>query len=128
MDFPICYASKQLNSAKLNYTTTKREGLGMVYVVKKFQHYLLANKFIFFVDHQALLYLVDKPCSIGQIVRWSLILLEFDFTIVVKKGTTHQREDHLSRLTHGEPPLGIEDDLLDAYLLTIKMVPKSSAK
>ena len=36
MDFPICYASRQLNSVEKNYTTTKREGLGMVYAVKKF--------------------------------------------------------------------------------------------
>ena len=98
----------------------------MVYAVKKFWHYLLANKFVFFVDHQALLYLVNKPCSMGRIVRWFLILLEFAFTVVVKKGTTHQRVDHLSRLTHGEPPLGVDDDLLDAYLFNIEMVPRWS--
>ena len=98
----------------------------MVYAVKKFWHYLLANKFVFFVDHQALLYLVNKPCSTGRIVRWFLILLEFDFTIVVKKGTTHQRDDHLSCLTHGEPPVGVDDDLRDAYLFNIEMVPKWS--
>ena len=54
MDFPICYVSRQLNSVEWNYTTIEREGLGMVYVVNNFLHYLLANKFIFFVDHQAL--------------------------------------------------------------------------
>ena len=89
MDFPIYYASRQLNSAEKNYTTTEREGLDMVYAVKKFRHYLLANKFVFFMDHQALLYWVHKPCSTGRIVRWFLILLEFDFIVVVKKGTTH---------------------------------------
>ena len=68
MDFPICYASRQLNSAKKNYTTTEREGLGMVYTVKKFWHYLLANKFLFFMDHQAMLYLVNKPCNTRKIV------------------------------------------------------------
>ena len=96
MDFPIRYASTQMNSAERNYTTTEREGLHMVYAVKKFWHYLLANKFVLFVDHQALLYLVNKPCSTRRIVRWFLILLEFDFTVMVKKGTTHQRADHLS--------------------------------
>ena len=48
MDFPISYASRQLNKAKQNYTTIEREGLGMVYAVKKFIHYLSANKFVFF--------------------------------------------------------------------------------
>ena len=124
MDFPICYASRQLNSAKKNFTTTEREGLNMVYAIKKFWHYILANKFVFFVDHQALLYLVDKPCSMRRIFRWFLILLEFDLIMVVKKGTTHQRAYHLSRLTHGEPPIGMDDDLCDAYLFNIEMVPK----
>ena len=78
-DFPIAYASRQLIAAEKNYTTMEREGLTMIYAVKKFRYYLLANKFIFFVDHQALLYLVNKPCAIGRIVRWFVILLEFDF-------------------------------------------------
>ena len=54
LDYPISFASRQLNDAEINYTTTEREGLAMVYAVKKFRHYLLANQFIFFVDHQAL--------------------------------------------------------------------------
>ena len=61
MDFPISYANQKLNSAKQNYSIIEREGLGMTFAMKKFRHYLLANKFIFFTDHQALLYLVNKP-------------------------------------------------------------------
>ena len=94
----------------------------MVYAVKKFRHYLLANKFVFFTDHQALLYLVNKPCNTSCIVRWFLILLEFDFIVVVKKGITHQRADNLSRLLHGEAPNGIPNDLIDAYLFNIEMI------
>ena len=115
-----------LNVAKKNYTTMKREGLSMIYVVKKFWHYLLATQFVFFVDHQALLYLVNKPCSIGRIVRWFVILLEFDFIVAVKKGSTHQRADHLSRITMGEESIGVQDDLLDASLFRVEMVPKWS--
>jgi hypothetical protein len=39
----------------------------MIYVIKKFHHYLLGNNFTFFVDHQALIYLVNKPTITGQI-------------------------------------------------------------
>jgi hypothetical protein len=49
------------NNAKKNYTTTKREALTMVYALHKFKHYLLGNKFVFYVDHMALLYLIKKP-------------------------------------------------------------------
>ena len=102
----------------------EREGLTMIYALKKFRYYLLANKFKFFVDHQALLYLVNKPCATGQIVRWFVILLEFDFEVAVKKGTMHQRADHLSRITLGEAATtGINDDLPDAILFNIEWVP-----
>ena len=124
MDFPVTYASRQLNSTEKNYTTTEREGLAMVYAVKKFKHYLLANRFIFFVDHHALMYLVNKPCATGRIVRWFVILLEFDFTIAVKPGRSHQRADHLSRITNGEAPTGVDDDLPDATLFQIDIAPR----
>lgn len=79
MDLPISYASRQLNSAKKNHATTEWEGLAMIYAVKKLRHYLLANPFVSYVDHQALLYLVNKPCNIGRIVRWFIILLSLLF-------------------------------------------------
>ena len=126
MDFPISYASRQLNAAEKNYTTTEREGLTMVYAVKKFRHYLLANHFVFFVDHQALLYLVNKPCSTGRIVRWFVILLEFDFTLAIKKGLTHKRAHHMSRITNGEKPIRVDDELPDATLFHIESVPRWS--
>lgn len=128
MGFPTSYASRQLNAAEKNCTTTEQEGLTMVYVVKKFCHYLLANKFMFFTDHQALLYLVNKPCSTGRIVWWFVILLEFDFTVAVKKGSTHTQADHVSRLQNGEAAEGIEDDLPDAALFQIEMVPHWSQR
>lgn len=98
----------------------------MVYAIKKFRHYLLANKFVFYTDHQALLYLVNKPCNTGHIVQWFIILLEFDFTTIVKKGVTHQRTDHLLRLTSGEKVTGVDDDLRDTYLFNVEMVPSWS--
>jgi len=65
IDKSIYYAIRLMNIGKNNYTTTIKEALTMIYVVKKFRHYLLGNSFIFFVDHQALLYLVNKPIFIG---------------------------------------------------------------
>jgi hypothetical protein len=60
IDKPIYYTSRLMNNAKTNYTTTIKKTFAMTYVVKKFMHYLLRNSFIFFVDHQALLYLVNN--------------------------------------------------------------------
>ena len=59
IDSPIYYAIRLLNQAEKNYSTSEREALVMVYLVNKFRHYLLANHFVFYVDHQALLYLIN---------------------------------------------------------------------
>jgi hypothetical protein len=74
IDKLIYYASRLMNNAKKNYTTTKKEVLVMIYVVKKLRHYLLKNSFIFSIDHQTLLYIVNKLTIEGQIVRWHLFL------------------------------------------------------
>jgi hypothetical protein len=54
----IVYAFRLFNHAERNYTTTKREALTTMYALQKFHRHLLKNKFIFYVDHMALLYLV----------------------------------------------------------------------
>jgi hypothetical protein len=51
----------QLNSTKKNYVVTKKEDLAMVYALHKLRHYLLGNIFVFYVDHMALVHLVNKP-------------------------------------------------------------------
>jgi len=55
------YAFRLLNSTEKNYTTTKREGLAMVYVLHEFKHHLLGNRFVFYVDHMTFVYLINKP-------------------------------------------------------------------
>ena len=96
----------------------------MVHAMRKFWHYLLANKFVFFVDYQALLYLVNKPCMMGRITRWLLILMEFDFTIIVRKGRTHVLADHMFQIPNGEKPICVDDDLPDAPLFLVDLVPE----
>jgi hypothetical protein len=54
----FAYASYLLNNAEWNYAMIERETLAIMYVFHKFHHYLLGYKFIFYVDHMALLYLI----------------------------------------------------------------------
>ncbi len=91
------YASELLNSAERNYTITKREALVMVYVLHKFKHYLLGNRFVFYVDHMVFVYLINKPEVFGKIIRWLLLFLEYDFQIVYKLRKSHLMTDELSR-------------------------------
>ena len=119
IDQPIVYASRLLSRAEKNYTTTEREALAMVYAINKFRHYLLGNRFVFYVDHMALIYLVNKTQVSGRIARWLLLFLEFDFTVVYKPGKTHGIADALSRNTVAEPATGITDTTSDAQLFSI---------
>jgi hypothetical protein len=94
----MVYACRLLNKAKQNYSTKKRGALAMVFALHKFRHYLLGNKFVFHVDHMALVYLVNKPHVSRKIVRWLLLVLEYDFIVMYKPCRTHVIANALSRL------------------------------
>ena len=104
MDYPIFYSSKKLNEAKINYSTTEREALGMVFALQKYRHYLLSNHFIFYTNHQALKYLVNKRLHHERICRWLLLFQEFEFEVIVRPGNLNVGPDHLSRIDTGEEP------------------------
>ncbi|GJZ16536.1 reverse transcriptase domain-containing protein [Tanacetum coccineum] len=83
---PIHYASKTMNEAELHYTTTEKEMLAVVYAFEKFWSYLILNKSIVYMDHSALKYLFAKNDSKARLLRWVLLLQEFDFkTYVTQK-------------------------------------------
>jgi hypothetical protein len=70
----------------------------MAFALHKFKHYLLGNKFDFYLDHMALVYLVNKPHISKRIARWLLLFLEYDFTIMHKPNITHVVADALLKL------------------------------
>jgi hypothetical protein len=122
IDHPLSFASRKLSTTDINYTTTEREGLAMVYALHKFLHYLLGGHFKMFTDHSALKYLVNKPVLGGIICRWLLLFQEYDFEIVVRPGRMNKGPDHLSRLEHREEPTSLEDTLPYAQLMAIRRV------
>jgi hypothetical protein len=70
----------------------------MVFGLHKFKHYLLGNKFVFYVDRMALVYLVNKPQVLGIIAKWLLLFLEYDFIAMYKPSRIHVVANALSRL------------------------------
>jgi hypothetical protein len=69
----------------------------MVFTLHKFRHYLLGNRFVFYVDHMALVYLVNKPQISSRIARWLLLFFKYEFIVVYKLGRAHVVADALSR-------------------------------
>ncbi|GJT60655.1 reverse transcriptase domain-containing protein [Tanacetum coccineum] len=95
---PIHYASKTMIEAQIHYTTTEKEMLAVVYAFEKFWPYLVLSKSIVYTDHSALKYLMNKQDAKPRLLRWVLLLQEFDITIRDKKGSENLAADHLSRL------------------------------
>nr|GFA50781.1 reverse transcriptase domain-containing protein [Tanacetum cinerariifolium] len=95
---PIHYASRTMNDAQTNYTITEKEMLAVVYEFEKFRSYLIMNKSIVHTDHSALKYLFAKKDAKTRLLRWVLLLQEFDFKVLDTKGAENLAADHLSRL------------------------------
>ena len=76
-----------LNDAQLNYATTEKELLAVVFVFDKFRPFLIGNKVIVFTDHSAIKYLMIKKDAKPRLIRWVLLLQEFDVEIRDKKGS-----------------------------------------
>ncbi|KAL4272658.1 hypothetical protein GQ457_13G014080 [Hibiscus cannabinus] len=99
---PIYYASKTLNDAQVNYTTTEKGLLVVIFVFDKFRSYLIGAKVIVYTDHSAIKSLLSKKDLKPRLIRWILLLQEFDVEIIDRKGTENQVVDHLSKLENKE--------------------------
>ncbi|RDX78701.1 Retrovirus-related Pol polyprotein, partial [Mucuna pruriens] len=115
----IAYASQTMDPAQQNYTTTKKELLAIVFALDKLCSYLLGSKIIVFSDHAALQFLLKKPNAKPRLIRWLLLLQEFDIEIRDKKGAKNSVGDHLSRIGRESEPMPIKDEFPNEQLLHI---------
>ncbi|XP_070669151.1 uncharacterized protein [Malus domestica] len=122
--YVIYYASRTLNDAQLNYSTTEKELLAVVFALEKFRSYLIGTKVIVFSDHAALKYLLTKKDAKPRLIRWILLLQEFDLEIKDKKGSENVVADHLSQLVHSnteEDLIPLRESFPDEQLFSLKI-------
>ena len=116
----IYYARRTLNDTQLNYATTEKELLAIVFAFDKFRPYLIGNKVMVHTDHSAIKYLTTKKYAKPRLIRWVLLLQEFDVEIKDKKGTENLVADHLSRLEGTRDDVPMNDEFPDEKLFIIK--------
>ncbi len=124
---PIAFYSRKLNSAQRNYTTTERELLSIVETLKEFCNILLGQQIVVFTDHKNLTY---ANFNTACVMRWRLILEEYNPTLKYVKGVNNVVADALSRLpadtTITQTMFPLEEDDLpeEAFPLTYKNISK----
>jgi hypothetical protein len=115
----VYYASKTLSEAQLNYATTEKELLAVVFAFEKFRSYIVNSKVIVYTDHAAIKYLLAKKGAKPRLIHWILLLQEFDVEIFDKKGVENV-DDHLSRMNRGQDDKEpIEDKMRDDHLYRV---------
>eukprot|EP00253_Pinus_taeda_P027739 PITA_27739 len=110
LPYAIYFISKNLSKAELNYTVTEKELLAVVHYLNKFRHYITGYQAFVHTNHVAIRYLMNKPDVNARIIRWLLLLQEFDLTIIDKLGKENVVVDFLSRVNFPAGEEGMVDD------------------
>ena len=95
-DHPIAFASRTLNHAEVNYSTTEKEALAIIWAVEKFKPYLFGHKFTLVTDHKPLIFIKNSSKN-SKIIRWRLELENYDYDVTYKEGKANVVADALSR-------------------------------
>ncbi|XP_043224264.1 uncharacterized protein K02A2.6-like [Amphibalanus amphitrite] len=100
---PIAFASRTMTSTERNYAQVEREGLSIMFGLKKFHQYLYGRLFTLVTDHQALTSLLGPhtavpPLAAARMQRWALMLAAYSYKIEYRRSDLHGNADALSRL------------------------------
>jgi hypothetical protein len=92
--FYILFLAHNLASPCLGHEPKAR--VAIINALHKLRHYLLSNRFVFYVDHMALVHLINKPYVSSKLIRWLLLFMEYDFKIVYNLRKSHLIVDALN--------------------------------
>lgn len=95
---PIAFDGRKFRGAELNYDTTQKQCLAVLFAVEKFRPYVEGYEFDVYTDHSALTWLFNKQDLTGRLARWVLRLQQYNFRIHFRKGSQNIVPDAISRI------------------------------
>ena len=96
---PISFAARRLTGAEEKYSATEKEALGAIYGIRQFSMFLQPRKFLLFTDHSALqwMFRLDGKSTNQRVMRWIMLMQDFCFDVLYRKGRDNANADFLSR-------------------------------
>jgi hypothetical protein len=136
---PLAYASRTLSPAERNYPQIEKEGLAIIYGIKKFHMYLYGVKFTLVTDHQPLTRIFGPksgipPLAAARMQRWALILAGYNYDIIYRSSENNANADCLSRLPMQDLQESDPDEVyvfhsaVESLPITAKRVAESTCK
>lgn len=99
IEHPVCYFSRKFNKHQINYSTIEKEALALLLALQYFEVYLGSSSFpiMVYTDHNPLVFLSRMYNQNQRLMRWALIVQNYNLEIRHKKGTDNIVADALSR-------------------------------
>lgn len=100
IDHPVCYFSKKFDKCQKNYSTIEKECLAMLLSLQHFNVYVSSpvHPVTVFTDHNPLTFIHKMKNKNQRLLRWSLMLQEYNLDIKHIKGKDNVVADALSRV------------------------------
>ena len=99
VDHPVCFFSKKFNKHQKNYSTVEKECLSLILALQHFEVYLTSSSspIVVFSDHNPLTFIHKMKNKNQRLLRWSLLLQEYNLDIRHIRGKDNIIPDALSR-------------------------------
>ena len=128
---PIAYASRTLSPSEGNYAQLEKEGLALVYGVKKFHKCLYGRSFTLVTDHKPLMAILGSKKNLptlaaARLQRWALFLLGYRYQLEFRPSGKHCNADglsHLPRCAQGEEEREVDFGTSACNALQIEALP-----
>lgn len=100
VDHPVCYFSRKFNKHQLNYSTIEKETLALLLALQHFEVYVGSSSLqvVVYTDHNPLVFLSRMYNHNKRLMRWALIVQDYNLDARHKRGSKNVVADALSRL------------------------------